>query len=102
MRGAKSMSTASAGRVGTVLGNSDEPYSSARLRVFTSVRRTQFVSLSGGCFDMRRMIPGQVLMAAVLLAGAGVAGATDKKQVNLPQGDDAVAKAVRHEVLTYP
>ncbi|MBZ5620641.1 MAG: BON domain-containing protein [Acidobacteriia bacterium] len=44
---------------------------------------------------------GRFLMAAVLL-GAGVAGASTKGSDNLPQGDDAISKSVRHEVLMYP
>jgi hyperosmotically inducible periplasmic protein len=49
---------------------------------------------------MKRTVLGQALMAVVLLAGAGVAGATDKNKTgDVPQGDDAVAKSVRHEVL---
>jgi hyperosmotically inducible periplasmic protein len=52
---------------------------------------------------MKRTVLGQALMAVVLLAGAGVAGATDKNKTgDVPQGDDAVAKSVRHEVVMYP
>ena len=50
---------------------------------------------------MKNVVLGRMLMAAALVACAGVAGAADKSQP-APQGDDAIAKSVRHEVLTYP
>jgi hyperosmotically inducible protein len=40
------------------------------------------------------------LMAAVLL-GTGIAGAANKDNDNLPSGDEQIAKAIRHEVLSY-
>src|SRR5580700_58400 len=40
------------------------------------------------------------LMAAVLL-GAGIAGAANKDNDSLPSGDEQIAKAIRHEVLSY-
>jgi hyperosmotically inducible protein len=40
------------------------------------------------------------LMAAVLL-GAGIAGAATKDGGNLPSGDEQIAKAIRHEVVSY-
>ena len=49
---------------------------------------------------MKSTFLGRSLMAAALL-GCGVAGASTKGD-NLPQGDDAIAKSVRHEVLMYP
>src|SRR5579872_5952866 len=49
---------------------------------------------------MRPGILGRTLMAVALLAGAGVAANKDKAP--LPQGDDAVAQRVRHEVIVYP
>jgi hyperosmotically inducible protein len=51
---------------------------------------------------MKSTILGRALMAIALLAGASAAGAADRNQGNVPQGDDAVAKSVRHEVLMYP
>jgi len=50
---------------------------------------------------MKSTIFGQALMAVALLAGARVAGAADKGQP-APQGDDAIARSVRHEVVMYP
>jgi hyperosmotically inducible protein len=41
------------------------------------------------------------LMAAVLLS-VGIAGAANKDSDNLPTGDELIAKAIRHEVVTYP
>ena len=40
------------------------------------------------------------LMAAVLL-GTGIAGAANKDNDNLPSGDEQIAKAIRHEVVSY-
>jgi hyperosmotically inducible protein len=51
---------------------------------------------------MKRAMTAQALLAVVLTAGAGLAAAADKNQANLPAGDDAVAKSVRHEVVMYP
>jgi hyperosmotically inducible protein len=45
---------------------------------------------------------GQVLMAAALVAGAGLAHAADKPNAPLPGSDAALAQKVRHEVLMYP
>jgi hyperosmotically inducible protein len=39
-------------------------------------------------------------MAAVLL-GTGIAGAANKDNDNLPSGDEQIAKAIRHEVVSY-
>ena len=50
---------------------------------------------------MKSTFLGRFLMSAVLL-GAGVAGAATKGSENLPQGDEAIVKGVRHEVLMYP
>jgi len=49
---------------------------------------------------MKNQIPGTVLMAAALLAGA--AAASTKASANLPQSDSGIAKNVRHEVAMYP
>jgi hyperosmotically inducible periplasmic protein len=51
---------------------------------------------------MKKRFWGRALMAAALLASAGVAGAADQNQANVSQGDDAVSRSVRHEVLMYP
>jgi hyperosmotically inducible protein len=51
---------------------------------------------------MKRLVLGRMLMAAALIAATGVAGAANRDKGPVPQGDDAVAKAVRHEVLMYP
>lgn len=57
---------------------------------------------------MKNRFWGGALMAAALLVSAGVAGATDlnrpdvPQSANAPQGDDAVSRSVRHEVLMYP
>jgi osmotically-inducible protein OsmY len=45
-------------------------------------------------------ILGRFLMAALVCAG--VAAASNKTSVNLPQSDADIAKQVRHEVLMYP
>jgi hyperosmotically inducible protein len=45
---------------------------------------------------------GRFLMAAALLAGAGVAGAADKNQTPKFQTDADLANAVRHEIVMYP
>ncbi len=42
----------------------------------------------------------QYLMAAFLL-GAGIAGAATRSSDSLPSGDDRIAQAVQHDVLTY-
>jgi hyperosmotically inducible protein len=44
----------------------------------------------------------QILMAAALLSGAGLANASDKANVPAPGSDAALAARVRHEVLMYP
>src|ERR1041384_2310127 len=49
---------------------------------------------------MKSAFLGRFLMAAVLL-GVGTAGAATKGGDNMPQGDEAIAKSVRHEVLMY-
>ena len=49
---------------------------------------------------MRPGIVARTLMAVALLAGVGAAANKDKAPA--PQGDDAVAQHVRHEVLMYP
>ena len=41
-------------------------------------------------------------LAAVLIAGAGVASASSHQAVTGPQSDADIAKNVRHEVLMYP
>jgi len=51
---------------------------------------------------MKTMMQGLALMAVALLAGAGAAGAANRDKGNVPEGDDAVAQSVRHEVLMYP
>lgn len=51
---------------------------------------------------MRKTILGRLLMTAALLTGVGSAVAADKGQAAIPQGDEAVAKAVRHTVIMYP
>ena len=50
---------------------------------------------------MKPTFLGRFLMAALLL-GAGVAAASNKDNVNVPQSDADIAKHVRHEVLMYP
>ena len=50
---------------------------------------------------MKATVLSRYLMAAVLL-GAGITGAAKASDNNLPTGDEQIAKAVRHEVLTYP
>src|SRR5271157_4149550 len=45
---------------------------------------------------------GRFLMAAALLAGAGLAGAADKNQTPKFQTDADLANAVRHEIVMYP
>jgi len=45
---------------------------------------------------------GRFLLAAALLAGAGVAGAADKKDAAKFQSDDALIKGVRHAIVMYP
>jgi hyperosmotically inducible protein len=47
------------------------------------------------------MKKARVLMAALLL-GAGLAGAANKNLPNVPQTDDQISKAVRHEIVMYP
>jgi len=47
---------------------------------------------------MRTGAPIRILAAAALLAGAALASSKD----SFPATDDAIAKRVRHEVLTYP
>jgi hyperosmotically inducible protein len=49
---------------------------------------------------MKSKLLGQVLMAAVLVAGA--AGAATHDSAAGPRGDADVAKSVRHEILMYP
>jgi hyperosmotically inducible protein len=49
---------------------------------------------------MKSAILGRFLMAAMLLS-VGAAGAATKGGDNMPQGDEAIAKSVRHEVLMY-
>ena len=48
---------------------------------------------------MKATVLGRILMAATLLAGVAAAANKDKAPL---QGDDAIAKSVRHEVLMYP
>ena len=50
---------------------------------------------------MKPKIPGQFLMTAALLLGAGVAGATTGPNVPAPQNDAALAGRVRNEILMY-
>jgi hyperosmotically inducible protein len=47
-----------------------------------------------------KSIVGRFLMAAVLCVG--VAAASNKNNVNMPQSDADIARQVRHEVLMYP
>lgn len=51
---------------------------------------------------MKRRIQRGFLTVAALLLIVGIAGATTGPNVTAPQGDDAIAKQVRHEILTYP
>ncbi|HTX38333.1 MAG TPA: BON domain-containing protein [Bryobacteraceae bacterium] len=45
---------------------------------------------------------GHILMAAVLVAGAGLAQAADKPNAPVAGSSAAIAKQVRHDILTYP
>jgi len=49
---------------------------------------------------MKPRILARVVMAGVLLIGAGVAGATTSP--NAPQSDESLANRVRHEIVMYP
>ena len=49
---------------------------------------------------MKTGTTGRILMAAALLAGAALAAAEDR--FPQPPADDAIAKQVRHAILTYP
>jgi hyperosmotically inducible protein len=51
---------------------------------------------------MKKAVSARFLAAAVLVASTGVLGAANKDKAPAPQGDDAVAQRVRHEVLMYP
>ncbi len=48
---------------------------------------------------MKPKIPGVAILAAAFLA---VSASAADKGANVPQGDDAVARSVRHEILRYP
>jgi len=47
-------------------------------------------------------LTGRFLMAAALLAGAGVAGAADNNNAGKLQTDAALIKGVRHAIVMYP
>ncbi|HUB82865.1 MAG TPA: BON domain-containing protein [Bryobacteraceae bacterium] len=51
---------------------------------------------------MKPTSAARFLMAAALLAGAGVAGAADKNQPPKFQTDADLGEAVRHEIVMYP
>jgi len=51
---------------------------------------------------MKTRMLGRFLMTVVLVASADVAGAASTNRAYVPQGDDAIAKAVRHEIVMYP
>jgi hyperosmotically inducible protein len=51
---------------------------------------------------MKSTLFGQALIAAALVAGAGLAHAADKPDAPLPGSDADLAQRVRHEVLMYP
>lgn len=44
---------------------------------------------------------GSFLMTAALLASAGVAGATDKNTLPVPETDGSLANKIRHEIIMY-
>jgi hyperosmotically inducible protein len=50
---------------------------------------------------MKKRFSG-IMMAAALLAGAGVAGAATKANPSVPRTDAELAKQVRHEIVMYP
>jgi hyperosmotically inducible periplasmic protein len=50
---------------------------------------------------MKPTFLSRYLMVAAILS-AGIAGAANKDNDNLPSGDEQIAKAIRHEVVTYP
>jgi len=43
-----------------------------------------------------------ILIGAALIAGAGLAGAADKRAASVPATDSDLVKEVRHEILMYP
>ncbi len=50
---------------------------------------------------MKPTVLSRFLMAALLLV-AGVASASTKGSAGMPQTDEGIAKAIRHEILMYP
>jgi hyperosmotically inducible protein len=51
------------------------------------------------------MIPNilsRLLMAGVVVSAAGLASAKAPSNAPIPRSDEAIAKQVRHEILTYP
>src|SRR5271157_127239 len=90
------------------LGKSQNPTAPSPSCAFTNYLQSRqnrsalrFVLISRRMKKMKPTFLGRFLMAALLL-GAGVAAASNKDNVNVPQSDADIAKHVRHEVLMYP